>query len=115
MTKPSALLLLLPLAIPLLAGCVLFESKQTRAMRASPDYKAGYGDGCASAGTKGANPRDSGLVRDEAAYRANKAYRAGWGTGFGACRGYQPGGNMPPPPGQGPISDDPFGRRFGVS
>ena len=94
-------------ALPLL-GC---ESAQDRALRKSPDFKAGYSDGCASAGTQGANPRDTSLDRDEEAYRSNKAYRAGWGTGFNACRNYQPSANMPPPPGQGPIPD-PTSRPF---
>jgi hypothetical protein len=91
-----------------LCGC---ESAQDRALRNSPDFKAGYSDGCASAGTQGANPRDTSLSRDEEAYRSNKAYRSGWGTGFNACRSYQPSGNMPPPPGQGPIPD-PTSRRY---
>lgn len=90
-----------------LSGC---ESAADRALRNSPDFKAGYSDGCASAGTQGANPRDTELVRDEDAFRANRAYRVGWGTGFNACRTYQPSGNMPPPPGQGPIPD-PYSRR----
>ena len=85
-----------------LLGC---ESAQERALRNSPDFKAGYSDGCASASTRGANPRDTGLSRDEEAYRNNKAYRAGWGTGFNGCRSYQPAGGMPPLPGQGPIPD----------
>ena len=89
-------------ALLLLSGC---ESAADRALRNSPDFKAGYSDGCSSAGTQGANPRDTGLSRDEEAYRNNKAYRAGWGTGFNACRTYQPSGNMPPPHGQGPIPD----------
>ena len=84
-----------------LSGC---ESAADRALKNSPDFKAGYSDGCASAGTQGANPRDTSLARDEEAYRSNKAYRSGWGTGFNTCRSYQPAGNMPPP-GQGPIPD----------
>lgn len=85
-----------------LTGC---ESAADRAMKRTPDFRAGYSDGCASAGTQGANPRDTAPMRDEAAYRTNRAYRTGWGTGFNACRTYQPGGNMPPPPGRGPIAD----------
>lgn len=81
------------------------ENASDRALRNSPDFKAGYSDGCASAGTQGANMRDTSTARDEDAYQNNKAYHAGWGTGFNACRGYQPAGNMPPPPGQGPIPD----------
>ena len=91
-----------------LLGCA---SRADRAMRNSPDFKAGYSDGCATASAQGANVRTDGLVRDEAAYRSNRAYHAGWGTGFNACRSYQPGGNMPPPPGQGPVRD-PYSRPF---
>jgi len=95
-------------ALLALMGC---ESAADRAMKRTPDFRAGYSDGCASAGTQGANPRDTAPMRDEEAYRTNRAYRTGWGTGFNGCRTYQPGGNMPPPPGQGPIAD-PYSRRF---
>jgi hypothetical protein len=55
-------------------------------MRNTPDYKAGYSDGCASASLQGANKRDNSLNRDEAAYQRNAAYHSGWSAGFGACR-----------------------------
>ena len=71
--------------LPLLASCTLFESPATRALRRTPDYRAGYGDGCASVGTS-ANPRADTQIRDAEAYRANAAYRQGWNEGFGACR-----------------------------
>ena len=68
-----------------------------RATRNSPDFKAGYSDGCASASLQGANPRDTGLTRDDAAYGANPAYHSGWGEGFGACRAMAaPQGNGSP-------------------
>lgn len=79
-------LALLVLLVPLLAGCALFESKRTRALRATPDYKAGYSDGCATAGSVSANPRADTTMRDDQAYDGNEAYRMGWGEGFGACR-----------------------------
>ena len=82
MTRTGTILLLLPL----LAGCALFESKATRAMRATPEYRAGYGDGCGSANTS-ANPRADTMMRDQTAYDTNAAYRMGWGEGFGSCRG----------------------------
>jgi len=91
--------------LTLLSALSACESAPDRALRNSPDFKAGYSDGCASAGTQGANMRDTSPQQDEEAYRANPAYRTGWGTGFNTCRGYQPSGNMPPPPGQGPIPD----------
>ncbi|HEY4274238.1 MAG TPA: hypothetical protein VGM68_02050 [Rhizomicrobium sp.] len=88
--------------LSVLTGC---ESAADRAMKRTPDFRAGYSDGCASAGTQGANMRDTELVRDDESYRTNRAYRTGWGTGLNACRGYQPGNNMPPPAGRGPIAD----------
>ena len=94
-----AMLFLLSVA---LSAC---ESASDRAMKKSPDYKAGYSDGCASAGSPGANMRADSRVRDEQAYQANAAYRAGWGTGFNACRGYSSPANMPTSPGRGPIPD----------
>lgn len=72
-----------------LGGCTLFESKATRALRASPDYRAGYSDGCASAGGPDAAHHDSSQ-RDDAAYAANRAYRMGFGAGMGACRPHAP-------------------------
>ena len=103
MTRPRIFPKLTALSVVLaLMGC---ESAADRAMKRTPDFRAGYSDGCSSAGTQGANPRDTAPMRDEAAYRTNRAYRTGWGTGFNACRTYQPGGNMPPPPGRGPIGD----------
>jgi hypothetical protein len=91
---------LLPLILlPLLSGCFLFESKATRALRASPDYKSGYGDGCASAGTVSANPRADTQIRDDQAFAGNNAYRMGWNEGYGACRPMQnsPIGGMSTP------------------
>lgn len=91
MRKLMLLCLLLPLA-----AC---SSAADRALRNSPDYRAGYSDGCASASLNGANPRESGPTRDEEAYRANQAYRRGWGAGFGTCRQMA----MPQSPGGGPM------------
>ncbi len=73
--------------------------------RNSPDFKAGYSDGCASANLQGANPRETGMERDESAYRANKDYRAGWGQGFGSCRAMTM--PMPSSPGAGPFGPTP--------
>ena len=72
----------------------------------SPDFRAGYSDGCASANQEGgANKREDNIIRDEAAYRANKDYRSGWGRGFGACRAM----NRPSAPGAGPFATNPMG------
>ena len=67
----------------LLAGC---SSAADRSLRNSPDFKAGYADGCASASQEAADRRDQRPVRDEALYAGNRAYHSGWGSGFGACR-----------------------------
>jgi hypothetical protein len=91
--------------LALLGSLSACESASDRALRNSPDFKAGYSDGCVSAGTQGANMRDTSPQRDEEAYRANPAYQSGWRTGFNTCRGNQLSGNAPPPPGQGPIPD----------
>ena len=74
---------LILIALLSLAACA---SPADRALRKSPDFQAGYSDGCAAASLQGANKRDGGPARDEAAYQANRAYRSGWGAGFGACR-----------------------------
>jgi len=92
MTKTSlaCLLLLLPLA-----GCTLFQSKATRALHASPDYKAGYADGCASGQDSVSR---APAARDEDAFAGNQAYGAGWREGASACRMMaSPGMNMAPP------------------
>jgi hypothetical protein len=88
-TAIVCLLLLLPLT-----GCTLFQSKATRALHASPDFQAGYSDGCASA-------QDSSTggttARDDQAFSGNAAYNAGWREGLGACRMLSmPGPSMTP-------------------
>ena len=96
------LLLILPLA-----ACGLFDSRQTRALRKTPDYKAGYQDGCNSAYGPDANKRhDDTIVRDDTQYKSNKAYRMGWDRGLNACRstGYT-GGALPGTVPSGPIPD----------
>jgi hypothetical protein len=102
-----ALLLLVPLA-----GCSLFMSKETRALRKSPDYRAGYQDGCNSGYGQGADKtQDAAFVRDEEAYRTNKAYRTGWGMGRSACRGTGYTGTLPSAsPSAGPVRDPYPGR-----
>lgn len=102
-TRLIAFFLLLPLS-----ACGLFMSKETRALRQSPDYRAGYQDGCNSAYGPGADKsRDTAVVRDEESYRSNKAYRAGWGMGNSACRGtgYTGGAPSGTAPYGGPVRD----------
>src|SRR3569623_2404095 len=79
--------LVLVMILPL-AACGLFQSRETRALRRSPDYRVGYQDGCSRAGGQDANKRqEAARVRDEAQYKNNKAYRSGWDRGLNACRG----------------------------
>jgi hypothetical protein len=102
MRRLVVFLMLLPLA-----ACGLFISKQERALRRSPDYKAGYQDGCNSAWSPDANKRrDDTTVRDDQLYQSNKAYRTGWNTGLNACRNTGGSSGVPQgPPTGGPIPD----------
>src|ERR1700678_2196906 len=102
MRRIALLLLILPLA-----ACGLFESKQMRALRKSPDYHAGYQDGCNSAYGPDANKRqDDTIVRDDAQYKNNKAYRVGWDQGLNACRNTgTAAGNLPGTVPSGPVPD----------
>ena len=68
-----------------LSGCGLFSTPAERAVQKSPNFRAGYSDGCAAASTTGANYR-AGAYRDEALFKTSAAYRAGWGNGFSVCR-----------------------------
>lgn len=85
----------LTLAALLLSACSMFESSATRAMRTTPDYRAGYSDGCASAN----RPTGTSVSRDDNAYKTNRAYSFGWNTGFQMCR------TSFPTPGAGPFAE----------
>lgn len=62
-----------------LAGCGTSQYAE------EPLYATGYSDGCGTG--SGFNPSDpSTLIRNADAWGTNKAYRAGWKTGFNACR-----------------------------
>jgi hypothetical protein len=52
-----------------------------------PLYSSGYSAGCASAGSGAGGSRviPGRITRDEALYKSDKAYRAGWNAGFHAC------------------------------
>lgn len=82
-----------------LASCALFPSAHDRAIRRTPNFKAGYNDGCAAANAAGASYR-YGPVRDEDLFRRDDTYRAGWNTGYSTCRstvspsGAEPGHGM---------------------
>jgi len=51
----------------------------------SPEYDAGFGDGCATATAETA-PVPRPAVRDEAAFSRIADYHAGWLSGHAACR-----------------------------
>jgi hypothetical protein len=97
---------ILSLIVPL-AACSLFNSKERaemRAMRKTPDYRAGYQDGCSSAYGPDANARNgTDQVKDEDSFRTSKAYRTGWSAGITACRTYTPRNTVPDS--AGPIPD----------
>ncbi len=84
-----------------ISGCTLFESRETRQMRTTPDYRAGYSDGCATANAAGTAGSPAPL-RDENAFRANRAYNLGWNTGRSMCRNM-----ITPPPGATPYPSTP--------
>ena len=87
-----------------LGGCALFGPKITRAMRSTPEYHAGYQDGCSSAPGPDANQRNGfSQVKDDALFRTNRNYRAGWNSGYTACRPYSPQGI--PRPYASPVPD----------
>ncbi len=107
MRKTSRIAITLLAALSL-AGCgIFFPSAASRAGRDTPGFKAGYSDGCASATIQDTNYRHD-QVRDQAAYAADKHYRAGWASGFSNCRT-----NLTRDPSSGPIPDNsPGGRSY---
>ena len=105
MTGPMHRTILFLMLLPL-AACGLFPSKQERALRRSPDYKAGYQDGCNSAWSPDANKRqDDTIVRDDQMYKNNRAYHVGWDKGLNACRATSYSGRDPGTLNSGPIPD----------
>jgi hypothetical protein len=92
-------------AAMMLSGCGIFLSGKEKAMHNDPNYRSGYSDGCASANAQNTNYRGD-QQRDQALFDASKPYRAGWHSGFSACRsgyGQQPGSQQSPMPNGGPI------------
>jgi hypothetical protein len=84
MFRPDRLSLVILSAL-LLTGCMFFETKQVRTLRHEPNFRAGYNDGCATATNEGANMRRGDMIRDDALYETDKAYRVGWANGHSAC------------------------------
>jgi hypothetical protein len=80
------------LAMAALGGCAVFGGPADRALRRTPDFRAGYSDGCAAATAQSANPRDQ---RTSLAGET-LAYRRGYADGVSACRrGAVPSGTAP--------------------
>ena len=65
-----------------LCGCMVFGGPADRALRRSPNYRAGYADGCAAANGPSANPRDT----PQALTEEDRAYRRGYNGGYVACK-----------------------------
>jgi hypothetical protein len=93
-------IVLVVLSASLVAGCIFFSSPRDRALRRSPSFKDGYADGCAAATAQSSNYRE-GPMRDEALYKTDGAYRAGWANGYQTCNPVQRG--MGATPGSDPI------------
>lgn len=74
-----------------LSGCAIFGGPGDRALRRSPNFRAGYSDGCAAATAQGANPRE---MKDTLAGE-DKLYRRGYATGFQSCRNGSAGSSNP--------------------
>ncbi len=87
-----------------LSGCIFFPSAHDKAIRKSPSFQAGYSDGCSAGTAQGANYRE-GPYRNEALFKSDELYRAGWSSGFRACRPVPDSGT---PPGANPVPS-PFG------
>ena len=88
--------------LPVLSACVFFEGPINRKMEKSPNFKAGYSDGCATVSAGTANFREQHDVRDPALFRTDRAYRTGWSAGYTACR---PANALSTPQQSGPIAD----------
>ncbi len=77
------------------SGCIFFSSPKDRAIRHTPSFKDGYADGCAAATEQGANFR-AGPPRDDALYKSDSVYRAGWANGYQTCNPLQRPQGMTP-------------------
>jgi hypothetical protein len=70
------------LAAITLAGCATPPAPPAKAAvnltGFTPDFRAGYGDGCASV--------NAARRRDEARYKADVQYAQGWRDGYDVCR-----------------------------
>ncbi len=65
-----------------LAGCA--STADMQAMRESPSYHQGYGDGCAT-GTEEDKSFSTKMTRDAYSFDNDPAYRTGWRQGYLEC------------------------------
>jgi hypothetical protein len=79
------------LATLTLGGCAVFGGPGDRALRRSPNFRAGYSDGCAAATAQSANPRDD---KDSLAGE-DKIYKRGYAAGLQSCRTSNVGAGNP--------------------
>ena len=86
--RPPVLALLVT-ALTSLAACA-----GTHANTDSPDYGAGYSDGCSTGQSRGSYPPQP-VVRDNHAFENSADYKAGWRAGYNACLVRQGGGGDP--------------------
>ena len=66
------------------ATCALAACAGDKADTNSPDYSAGYGDGCAT-GQAGKTYPPQPPVRDSYAFNHSVDYKSGWRAGYNAC------------------------------
>lgn len=66
-------------------ACGLVGGPADRAVRRSPEFRAGYSDGCAAANAAGTDYR-RGAQKNDTAYRNSRLYRQGWASGLQTCR-----------------------------
>ncbi len=90
------------MTLALASAFVLAACAHHHTVHNTPNFQAGYADGCDSANGPGASYR-AGPTRDEALYARDQDYRDGWNIGYSSCRR---GGAMPGEPSTGPIPDN---------
>lgn len=61
---------------------MVFGGPRDRALRHTPDFRAGYSDGCAAATAQSANPRE----RVDSLAGETPTYKRGYASGFQTCR-----------------------------
>ena len=69
------------LALLTVCGCAVFGSRSDQALRRSPNFRAGYSDGCAAATAQTANPRDD----KDTLSGEDRLYKRGYAMGYQSC------------------------------